>query len=243
MTGLLQRSRMARILAVCAILVLSIGMAGVAPWAITIAGVILAGAGVIGLTRPTPWLGLPTRGFAAALLLICAPFALAGGITEQRLNALEPLRETAPDAYLEAVRAVSDYRWRAALAELRPEEHAALVAAEAQAAAERKERQRTEAATTPAPTRTARVRNADGFHCLSSWDGSHREFQRDVRNRMREPRSFEHIQTRVTRVNEAGFHTVIMEYRARNGFGGMNVATALGRYRNDTCAHTLVSVG
>ena len=41
-----------------------------------------------------------------------------------------------------------------------------------------------------------------GFHCLSAWDGSHRGVKTYVEERMREPDSFEHIETRITPINE-----------------------------------------
>ena len=81
-----------------------------------------------------------------------------------------------------------------------------------------------------------------GFHCLSAWDGSHRDFMNEVKRRMRDPDSFEHISTRVTPRSDAGTHTVLMEYRARNGFGGMNVGTAMGTYKNSTCEHTVITL-
>ena len=66
-----------------------------------------------------------------------------------------------------------------------------------------------------------------GFHCLSAWDGSHRGVKQYVENNMRDPDSFEHIETSITPVDQAGKHTLLMKYRARNGFGGMNVAIAV----------------
>jgi len=84
--------------------------------------------------------------------------------------------------------------------------------------------------------------NRKGFHCLSGWDGSHANFKREVESMMRDPDSFEHISTRVTPVSAGGMHTVLMEYRARNGFGGMNVGTASGTFRNSDCSHTVISV-
>jgi hypothetical protein len=81
-----------------------------------------------------------------------------------------------------------------------------------------------------------------GFHCLSSWDGSHRSFRNEVRDLMRDPDSFEHIDTRVTPVDENGMHQVVMRYRARNGFGGMNIGTAVGTYSNSSCSHLVLSV-
>lgn len=80
-----------------------------------------------------------------------------------------------------------------------------------------------------------------GFHCLSAWDGSHRDFKKQVKEVMRDPDSFEHISTRVT-PEKNGEHTIIMEYRARNGFGGMNIGTALGTYSNATCKSVVLSV-
>lgn len=81
-----------------------------------------------------------------------------------------------------------------------------------------------------------------GFHCLSSWDGSHREFRNAVKDAMRDPDSFEHVETRVTPVDEDGWHILAMSYRARNGFGGMNVGTAIGRYANDDCRFAVTKI-
>lgn len=71
-----------------------------------------------------------------------------------------------------------------------------------------------------------------GFHCLSSWDGSHPEIVQLVRGELRDPDSFQHIETRVTPVSDQGLHSFTMEYRARNGFGGMNVYASTGEYAN-----------
>jgi len=79
-----------------------------------------------------------------------------------------------------------------------------------------------------------------GFHCLSPWDGSHRDFKQTVKDSMREPDSFEHIETRITPVNAEGYHRVLMKYRARNGFGGINVGEALGLVLGSNCAVTLL---
>lgn len=81
-----------------------------------------------------------------------------------------------------------------------------------------------------------------GFHCLSSWDGSHRAVKNYVEDEMRDPDSFEHIETRITAVNEKGKHTLIMKYRARNGFGGMTVGVATATVENAGCGATVVSL-
>tara|TARA_E500000305_G_C4029093_1_gene243677 strand:- start:9912 stop:10556 length:645 start_codon:yes stop_codon:yes gene_type:complete len=81
-----------------------------------------------------------------------------------------------------------------------------------------------------------------GFHCLSAWDGSHQVFKRSVRDSMRNQSSFEHMETRITPVNEKGQHTLLMKYRAENGFGGMNVGVATGLVDSKTCRATILSI-
>jgi hypothetical protein len=81
-----------------------------------------------------------------------------------------------------------------------------------------------------------------GFHCLSGWDGSNASLIQQVKAQLREPSSFEHVETRITpAVN--GKHDILMEYRARNGFGGMNVAAAIGTVNQDTCTAVMMSAG
>jgi hypothetical protein len=86
------------------------------------------------------------------------------------------------------------------------------------------------------------ARRKAGFHCLSAWDGSHTGVKSAIKGVMREPSSFEHIETRITPVNEDGNHVLTMTYRARNGFGGMNVSTALVTVRNDDCHFTVLTI-
>lgn len=77
---------------------------------------------------------------------------------------------------------------------------------------------------------------AKGFHCLSSGDGSHTGIVREVKAGLRDPDSFEHVDTLITPVQpETGLHGVTMTFRARNGFGGMNVGTAIGEVDPVTC--------
>lgn len=80
------------------------------------------------------------------------------------------------------------------------------------------------------------------FHCLSAWDGSHQTFKLAVRDSMRNPPSFEHMETRITPVNEKGQHTLLMKYRAENGFGGMNTGVATGLVDSKTCRATILSI-
>ncbi len=79
-----------------------------------------------------------------------------------------------------------------------------------------------------------------GWHCLSAWDSSHSGVERYLKQRLRDPDSYEHVDTRITPVSN-GEHTLIMRYRARNGFGGMTVGMVTARINNATCNATMVS--
>lgn len=82
-----------------------------------------------------------------------------------------------------------------------------------------------------------------GFHCLSGWDGSHRDVKLAVRDQMRNPPSFEHIETRVTPVDDDGMHGLVMRYRAENGFGGMTDGIATARYSSADCTFSRLDLG
>lgn len=84
-------------------------------------------------------------------------------------------------------------------------------------------------------------RKRRGFHCLNSWDGSHSRVKKYTRDRMRDPKSFEHIETRIAPVKK-GKHTLIMKYRAKNGFGGMSFGVTVAKIANRGCGATIVSV-
>lgn len=74
-----------------------------------------------------------------------------------------------------------------------------------------------------------------GLHCLSHWDGAFPALVAVVEPSMRNPDSFEHIRTQITRLDSEGNHRVLMEFRAQNGFGGMNVGSASGLVRGSDC--------
>ena len=87
----------------------------------------------------------------------------------------------------------------------------------------------------PAPTQINKRSDID-FHCVSSWDGSLFELVSEVKENLREPDSFEHMETRITKVDDEGIQEIIMRYRARNGFGGFSIEAVRGRFRNSDCA-------
>lgn len=73
------------------------------------------------------------------------------------------------------------------------------------------------------------------FQCLSRWDGSFRDLVDEVTKNLRDPDSFEHVKTFASAVKPGGQQYITMEYRARNGFGGLNVAHAKATVQNDGC--------
>jgi hypothetical protein len=105
---------------------------------------------------------------------------------------------------------------------------------------------RTASSSPPAPDPDAiaeQEKRKAGFHCLSAWDGSHRELVNTLKDNLRDPDSFEHIETRITPVSDKGTHVLMMRYRARNGFGGMNVGALVATVNNSDCSFEVVSTG
>lgn len=74
-----------------------------------------------------------------------------------------------------------------------------------------------------------------GFHCLNIWDGSDDDVVAGVKDRLRDPGNFEHIETRISPVNAKGRHLLMMRFRSRNGFGGMVEGFATADIRNSDC--------
>jgi hypothetical protein len=78
-----------------------------------------------------------------------------------------------------------------------------------------------------------------GFHCLSSWDGSHIKLERIVKGVLNDPDSYEHIETRVA-PERSGSHDFSMRFRAKNAFGAMIAGEARGIYNNSDCEPTIL---
>lgn len=74
-----------------------------------------------------------------------------------------------------------------------------------------------------------------GHHCLSMWDGSARQVIAQVKPSLRDPSSFEHIDTGISPVDDNGKHRLTMTYRARNGFGGISTGLVTATVDNSTC--------
>jgi hypothetical protein len=107
--------------------------------------------------------------------------------------------------------------------------------AAADAAAAVKSQQEAAEAAKRARTAEDEANKKAGLHCLSLWDGSHPEFTRLVEKDLRDPSTFEHIQTLVWPMTPTGRHKVLMRFRAANGFGGMTISKAVGTFGNEDC--------
>lgn len=73
------------------------------------------------------------------------------------------------------------------------------------------------------------------YACTAALDGSMSGFVRKVESSLRDPDSFEHIQSFATTVDHDGMQRVRMKFRARNGFGGVNVEMAEAVVQNAGC--------
>jgi hypothetical protein len=124
---------------------------------------------------------------------------------------------------------------RAAEAEVARKASAAEDEAEAKALAAAEQRK------VDAEREAAEAKRRSGFHCLSKWDGSHRELVRSLKASLRDPDSFEHIETRITPVDDKGYHVLMMNYRARNGFGGMNIGRLAAKVKGSDCSFEILA--
>ena len=75
-----------------------------------------------------------------------------------------------------------------------------------------------------------------GFHCLSTWNGSHIRLVQAVKRQLDDPGSFKHDRTKVTPVDEAGRHRLVMRFRANNEYGALVLHDVEAVYRNRDCS-------
>lgn len=80
-----------------------------------------------------------------------------------------------------------------------------------------------------------------GAECLSFWDASAPQLVDLVKARLRDPESFEHIDTRLYPPSH-GLSTLVMKFRSRNGFGGMEEGVATGTLNPNNCDVTLTKL-
>jgi len=71
-------------------------------------------------------------------------------------------------------------------------------------------------------------------HCFSAWDGSHIELERIIKNGVKDPGSYEHIQTKHI-LDDSLTMSVMMSFRSKNGFGGMVVTNVIAKTSVKDC--------
>lgn len=180
--------------------------------------------------------GLGFRGWAVLALIV---FVIASVSNyESTAEKMEKLRTSDPVAYASLIAkqeadAAAKAETDRVAAQRRQEEQLA--------AANRQEKEQAEAAVADREREIAAAaekaeETRKGFHCLSGWDGSHKGIVDWVKENANDPGSFEHDETRISAVNDNGQHGVIMQYRAKNGFGGMVRGTVVATIRNSDCA-------
>ena len=196
------------------------------------------------LIKPMNSIGLGNRMVSLIIFWTVGVFGVAFSTNQQaEQDNLAIMKIEDPDAYLQNLRELNTRRWLSELKEMRPEEYLQAqsdVADAREAAVERAKEEEIRKTLEKAAIEEEKRRK--GFHCLSVWDGSLAEFRTEVKNMMREPDSFEHVETRVSPVDENGKHLAIMTYRARNGFGGVNVGAASASFNNFDCKYVILSV-
>lgn len=74
--------------------------------------------------------------------------------------------------------------------------------------------------------------------CLSSWNGSHRELVKLVKQNMNNPKSFEHVETRYGVTGD--YAGIVMVYRGTNAFGAIVTNSIKAKVSLDDCS--LISV-
>lgn len=67
------------------------------------------------------------------------------------------------------------------------------------------------------------------------------KFESAIKGRLRNPASFEHVESRIGPVDDGAF-AVIMTYRATNGYGAVDTAIAMGEVRLRDCAVKVTSI-
>ncbi|QEY15490.1 zinc ribbon domain-containing protein [Cellvibrio sp. KY-GH-1] len=72
---------------------------------------------------------------------------------------------------------------------------------------------------------------------FSPWDGSHRQLEAYVKKNLKDPDSYEHIETRYS--DKGDTVTISMKYRAKNSFGGYAVENIIATAKLDG---TLITV-
>lgn len=81
------------------------------------------------------------------------------------------------------------------------------------------------------PLTAAEQRTQEIEKQFSAWNGAHRDLERRVKTALKDPDSYEHIETKYVDNGAKGI-SVLMKYRAKNSFGGYVVESIIASYDN-----------
>jgi len=81
-----------------------------------------------------------------------------------------------------------------------------------------------------------------GYHCLRSWDGANLEVVQHLKRQLKDPSSFEHIETVIMPMNDRGAHDLVMSYRAKNSFGAYDQGAVVASLRHVSCKIESISI-
>lgn len=189
------------------------------------------------------WLGLGLRPWIAIGFVVMFAISLANARTSQ--SEREALRQQDPAADASLIQQEEE----AAAARIAAEREAAEVEAErarireAQAEQARREEALAEERRLARKAQEEAEEKQAGFHCLSPWDAAHSGVVKWTKDRLNDPDSFQHVSTRITPVTQDGGHVLLMQYRAKNGFGGVVPGSVIATIRNSDCAITDAAFG
>lgn len=180
--------------------------------------------------RPAEAIGAKRTGSNKTILIAISAFAgliLVAFAADEIQRRIDPVGHAARHARNDAARKANDAQLSANKAADDAKEQAQLAIDET--------KRRIEAT-------AANEEREKGLHCLSTWDGSNRDTVDKLKEDLRNPSSFEHIETRIL-PNNNGKHLLMMKYRAENGFGGMNVESLVAEIDHETCKVLTISTG
>lgn len=78
------------------------------------------------------------------------------------------------------------------------------------------------------------------LECGHGWAGQNWAFERAVKENLKDPGSYEHIESKFGVPDAEGNQIATLKYRARNGFGGMEIANAEGVLNVNDCLESFV---
>lgn len=93
----------------------------------------------------------------------------------------------------------------------------------------------------PAPLTAEQQRTARIEAGFSVWDGAHRKLEKLIETNLKDPDSYEHIETKY--IDKQDHILVYMKYRAKNSFGGFVIGNVVAKCSLDGDVLEIISQG